>query len=241
MRRSFAFSHRRVNNYGMPNYWLAVGLIVLDLFLIIRRYRAAVPLGVVRPSRALIIVASAMIMCGMPCAVLAQSADITLPGDSTATTPPAANPVAIAQVKNGIEVHADEVKAAIRLGKAVVPAGGTVAVTAHFAVAPGWHIYGAPLPPGEDLTPTTLSFGQELTSNQSLTMPPPAQMRFEALGETLPVYTGDFTLAGRLQLKPNLKPGPQTLGGELRFQECNDALCKMPRTIQFTIPLQISG
>jgi DsbC/DsbD-like thiol-disulfide interchange protein len=225
----------------MRNHWFAVCLILVDLVVIIRRYRHGSGLGVVRPSRALMILASAVILCGMPWPVLAQSGGITLPNDSAAAAPPAANSVAIAPVKNGIDVHADEVKAAIRLDKAVAPAGGTVEVTAQFAVAPGWHLYGAPLPPGEDLTPTSLSFGQELTASQSLTMPPPAQMRFEALGETLPVYTGDFTSAARLQLKPDLKPGPQTLSGELRFQECNDALCKMPRTVQFAIPLQISG
>jgi DsbC/DsbD-like thiol-disulfide interchange protein len=191
-------------------------------------------------SRAILILASALLLAAIPPGrAHAQSAGLALPDDSA--TAPAASAVAVVPVQNGVEVHADQVKAAIRLASVSVPAGGKVAITAHFAIAPGWHIYGAPLPAGEDLTPTSLSFGKELAAHQSVTMPPPAPLHFEALGETLPVYQGDFTSSAELQLKPDLKPGPQTLSGTLRFQECNDSLCKMPRTVEFTLPLQISG
>jgi DsbC/DsbD-like thiol-disulfide interchange protein len=191
-------------------------------------------------SRLILIFTSAVFLGAMtPCIAHAQSGGLTLPDDSG--TAAAANAVAIVPVKDGIDLQADQVKAAIRLASASVPAGGKVAITTHFAVAPGWHIYGAPLPAGEDLTPTSLSFAKDLAAHQSVTMPPPTPLRFEALGETLPVYQGDFTSSAELQLKPDLKPGPQTISGTLRFQECNDSLCKMPRTVEFTLPLQISG
>jgi DsbC/DsbD-like thiol-disulfide interchange protein len=192
--------------------------------------------------RAIMLLAPAIIMTAtmLPCLVRAQSDSLALPDDSTAAPPPS-NAVEIVAAKDGIDLRADEVRAAIRLSSPSAPPGGTVALTAHFAVAPGWHIYGAPLPPGEDLTPTSLSFGPDLAARQSVKMPPPTPLHFAALGETLPVYQGDFTSSAELQLKPDLKPGPQTITGTLRFQECNDSLCKMPRTVNFTLPLQISG
>jgi hypothetical protein len=191
--------------------------------------------------RALMLLAPAIVlMLAQPRWLRAQSEGLALPDDSAAAPPPS-NAVAIVAVKDGIDLRADEVKAAIRLSSPSASAGGTVALTAHFAVAPGWHIYGAPLPAGEDLTPTSLSFGPELAARQSVKMPLPTPLHFAALGETLPVYQGDFTSSVELQLKPGLKPGPQTITGTLRFQECNDSLCKMPRTVNFTLPLQISG
>ena len=177
---------------------------------------------------------------GLPSSLRAQADSVALPDDS-ATAPPASNTVAIVPVKDGVDLRADDLKAAIRIASPSAPVGGKVAITAHFAVAPGWHVYGAPLPPGEDLTPTSLSFGGDVTAHQSVTMPPPTPLHFDALGETLPVYQGDFTSSAELQLKRDLKPGPQTISGTLRFQECNNSLCKMPRTVEFTLPLQISS
>jgi hypothetical protein len=191
--------------------------------------------------RAVMLLGAALILgMTLPSSLRAQSGGLALPDDSGGA-PAAANAVAIVPVKDGVDLHADDLKAAIRLASPSAAAGGKVALTAQFAVAPGWHVYGAPLPPGEDLTPTSLSFGSELAAQQSVTMPPPTPMHFEALGETLPVYQGDFTSSAELQLKPDLKPGPQNITGRLRFQECNNSLCKMPRTVDFTLPLQISG
>jgi hypothetical protein len=188
----------------------------------------------------MLLMAALMLSMTLPSSIRAQAGSLALPDDSGAA-PAANNAVAIVPVKDGVDLRADDLKAAIRLASPSAPAGGKVALTAHFAVAPGWHIYGAPLPPGEDLTPTTLSFGEDVAAHQSVTMPPPVPLHFEALGETLPVYQGDFTSSAELQLKPDLEPGPQTISGTLRFQECNNSLCKMPRTVEFTLPLQISG
>lgn len=186
------------------------------------------------------IVAAAICAIAMPAEGFAQTGDMVLPADS-ATPPPSSGAVQIRPANGGVDVKADDVTAAIRLAHATVPPGGKLAIAVHFTVAPGWHIYGAPLPPGEDLTPTSIGFDDQLAARQSIVMPKPIPLRFEALGETLPVYEGDFSAAGQLQLKPDLKPGPQTLTGTLHFQECNDSMCKMPRAVQFNLPLQIAG
>ncbi|MGH8337910.1 MAG: hypothetical protein ACRETL_14060, partial [Gammaproteobacteria bacterium] len=82
-------------------------------------------------------------------------------------------------------MKADDVQAAIRIANpAQVRPGGKVDVTVHFAVAPGWHIYGAPLPAGEDLTPTTLNFNGPAATSYFSKIDPPTPMRFDALGET---------------------------------------------------------
>ncbi|HTT76029.1 MAG TPA: protein-disulfide reductase DsbD domain-containing protein [Candidatus Binataceae bacterium] len=175
----------------------------------------------------------------LPTPLYAQSTPIALPDDSAVQ--PSAKAVETTPVKNGIDVHAEDVQAAIRItNPAHLRSGGVVNVTIDFTVAPGWHIYGAPLPSGEDLTPTTVSFEGPAAASYSAKMAAPTMMHFDALGETLPVYQGNFDASGQISLVHGLKPGPQLLAGSLSFQECNNALCKMPRKVSFNLPVNIT-
>jgi DsbC/DsbD-like thiol-disulfide interchange protein len=168
----------------------------------------------------------------------AQSDTISLPDDSGA---PAADAIRTVPAKDGIDLKVGDVQAVFRVANSgQLRPGGKVDIMVHFAVAPGWHIYGAPLPAGEDLTPTSLSFDHTVAARESVSMPPPAEMRFAALGETLPVYQGNFSASAELQLTPAIKTGPQTLPGTLSFQECNNLLCKMPRQVPFSLPINVT-
>jgi DsbC/DsbD-like thiol-disulfide interchange protein len=117
--------------------------------------------------------------------------------------------------------------------------GQRVSVTVEFVVAPGWHVYGKPLP--EEYTPTTVTFDNELVSRQNLDFPTPATVKFEVLGESLRVYQDSFKAVGYILLRQKLLPGEQRLRGTVSFQECNDRLCKMPEQVRFDIPLRIGS
>lgn len=140
---------------------------------------------------------------------------------------------------NGVTVAADDVEAKIILSGSRAYSGNELGVAIDFTVAPGWHIYGQPLPEG--YTPTSVKFDDALISSQSLDMPKPTPVKFEVLNETLPVYQGNFRAKGRILLKQKLPPGDHKLAGTLEFQECNDSLCKMPRTARFEIPITIEA
>jgi DsbC/DsbD-like thiol-disulfide interchange protein len=175
----------------------------------------------------------------LPASLRAQSDTMSLPDDSGAA--PAADAVQTGSAKNGIDLKAGDVQAAIRVANPEqLRPGGKVDVAIHFVVAPGWHIYGAPLPAGEDITSTSLSFDSAIAAKQSISMPSATPMKFDALGETLPVYQGDFAASALVQLAPAIKPGPQALPGTLSFQECNNLLCKMPRQVPFSLPINIT-
>jgi DsbC/DsbD-like thiol-disulfide interchange protein len=134
-------------------------------------------------------------------------------------------------------VDGGELKARIALLQARALSGQRVGVIVEFAVAPGWHVYGKPLP--EEYTPTTVTFDNDLVARQNLDFPTPTPVKFELLGETLPVYQDRFRAAGYILLRQKLLPGEQRLDGTLSFQECNDNLCKMPQQVRFEIPLRI--
>lgn len=140
---------------------------------------------------------------------------------------------------NGATVTADDVEAKIMLSGARAYSGNELGVAIDFTVGPGWHIYGQPLPEG--YTPTSVKFDDALISAQQITFPKPMPVKFELLGETLPVYQGNFKAMGTLRLKQKLPPGDHALGGTLEFQECNDSLCKMPSKARFEIPIKIEA
>ena|SRR5437899_2396527 len=135
-------------------------------------------------------------------------------------------------------VKAEDVTAEVVLSDAQTSAGGQLGVKVAFEVAPGWHIYGEPLPP--EFTTTKIKFDDQLLRDQSLKFPAPTPVKFEALGETYPVYHGKFNATGKVGLKPKLAPGDYKLAGTLEFQECNDSMCKLPQSVHFELPLTIA-
>ena len=134
-------------------------------------------------------------------------------------------------------IRADEVEAHLQVSANKAFAGQELGVVAAFSVKPPWHVYGEPLPP--NYTATALRFDDATAARQSLTFPKPQPVKIASLGEVLPVYTGSFRAAGTLVLKGNLKAGDRQLGGKLSFQECNSEICKLPRTVDFTLPVTI--
>jgi len=134
-------------------------------------------------------------------------------------------------------VKTEDVTAEVILSDAHSYSGQQLGIAADFTVAPGWHIYGKPLPP--TYTPAEVIFDGDLITSQELVFPKAAPVEFKLLRETLPVYTGKFRAAGRILLKQKLPPGDHKLAGTVQFQECSESECKIPRKLRFVLPLRI--
>ncbi|MGH7917157.1 MAG: protein-disulfide reductase DsbD domain-containing protein [Candidatus Binataceae bacterium] len=146
-------------------------------------------------------------------------------------------PARAATKASAVTVKSGDVRATITMPIATASAGQRLPLSVEFAIAPGWHIYGRPLP--QDYQPTTIKFDETLVAAQSLRFPKPKPVDFKTLGQTLPVYEGDFSVPGVVVLKRNLTAGAHQLTGKLSFQECNDMECKMPRTVSFALPITV--
>ncbi len=148
------------------------------------------------------------------------------------------------------EIRTEELAAEVTLSSERAFTGQELAVVVKFSLKSGWHIYGQPLP--AQYTATSVTFDDELLAAQELEFPPARPMALKALGETLPVYEGEFRAQGRLRLRWSppaeirsfglgepIDPGERKLTGTLRFQACNDEVCTAPRAVRFEIPLRI--
>ncbi|MGH9638956.1 MAG: protein-disulfide reductase DsbD domain-containing protein [Candidatus Acidiferrales bacterium] len=116
-------------------------------------------------------------------------------------------------------------------------AGQDVGFFARFALEPGWHVYGTPLP--ENYTFASVTFEDPKIVRQSFELPPATPIRFADLGETLPVFSGSFQGLGSLLLKYPLDEGKVSLSGHVRFQQCSDTTCEPPETLAFELPLML--
>lgn len=138
---------------------------------------------------------------------------------------------------NSVTVKAEDVKAKVTVSDERSYSGHRLGLTVAFEIGSGWHIYGAPLPP--EFTVTQVKFRDDLVQSQSLKFPSPTPLKFEALGQALPVYHGSFSAVGDILLKQQLPPGDYKLEGTIEFQECNDSECKIPQSVPFALPLKI--
>jgi len=138
-----------------------------------------------------------------------------------------------------LTIAAEDVQATIVLSDNRGSGGQRLGTAVDFKVAPGWHIYGEPLP--ADYTPTSVKFDDALVANQSLTFPKPKPVKFDLLDEVLPVYEGNFKARGYILLKQKLPMGQQKLAGTINFQECNDNICKVPQSIHFEMPITLDA
>jgi hypothetical protein len=141
--------------------------------------------------------------------------------------------------KAAVVVDAGDVSATISLSSARAAPGQELGVAVDIKIAPGWHIYGTPLP--ENYVATRVNFDGEIAATQSLTFPAPVPMEFKALRETLPVYEGSIRAKGTVLISRRLKPGDHKLSGKLKFQECSDTSCKIPQQVAFEIPIEVEA
>ena len=136
-------------------------------------------------------------------------------------------------------VRGGDVWAMIKPDVAQAAPGQDIKVSADFIIASGWHIYGKPI--STDYVTTNITFDKEMVAQQSIDFPKPEMMRFEALGETLPVYKDKVHAGGDVKLRPDLKPGDYKLSGKVEFQECSDTICKIPQSLPFAIPITVAS
>jgi hypothetical protein len=140
---------------------------------------------------------------------------------------------------NAVSIAEDDLRVMIALTADRTVSGRELGIAADFSLAPGWHVYGQPLP--SNYTPTAIEFDGDLVASQTLEFPIAEKVEFANLGETLPVYHGNFRAKGKILVRSGLKPGDYLLKGKLKFQECSEDICKIPQSVAFEIPLRIEA
>jgi DsbC/DsbD-like thiol-disulfide interchange protein len=117
--------------------------------------------------------------------------------------------------------------------------GATSKATITVAVQPGYHI-NSNRPNSEYLIPTSLSLdspaGFEL---ERVAWPAPHDRKLTFSAEPISLFEGKFPVALYLKPKPGVK-GDQTVTAKLRYQACNDQLCRPPTTATVAFKVDVA-
>jgi AhpC/TSA family protein len=152
-----------------------------------------------------------------------------------------------------VEIKAGVLSATVSLSTDRCFPGQELGLALDVHVNAGWHIYGKPLPANYQALDLILE--GPLIDEQLLELPAAQPLLLQALGETLPVYGGNFKAHGKVGIKwsppmpapfllalgKTIEPGAYEIAGTLRFQACSDEVCEPPQAIKFTLPLTIAA
>jgi uncharacterized protein YyaL (SSP411 family) len=102
-----------------------------------------------------------------------------------------------------------------------------------------WHIYANP-PSSPECIPTALDVTSDVGLHEvSVQYPQPKGYRPEGAHESIAVYTDRGRIRVNAKLESNARTGPAEIQLALRYQACNDERCLAPKTIRFSLPIEV--
>ena len=125
--------------------------------------------------------------------------------------------------------------------KTTLQVGESAEVVVSVQMEPGWHVNGHE--PGLDfLIPTKLDF--ELPDGihvDEVIYPEPVLRRLKFAGDReLKVYEGSFTIRATLSYESS-SAAPTALAALLRYQACNDTICKRPAMLRVPLGIRVAA
>lgn len=122
----------------------------------------------------------------------------------------------------------------------VVKRGGSASVKIRITIRPGFHC-NTNTPSDEYLIPLKLTFAPGgVIESTGVTYPKGKDEKYDFSPKPLNVYSGEFEVTASFKAAADAKKGPANVVGKLRFQACNDRMCLAPKTLDVTIPVQVT-
>jgi uncharacterized protein YyaL (SSP411 family) len=141
------------------------------------------------------------------------------------------------------EIVSATIRASFEHQAAQVP-GGEFDVIVTIAIKPGWHIYANPTGVAE-LNPTTLEL--DPGSRKTVTMKQPAfpdgvrKVLASSGKEMVSLFENDVQIRAACVVSKDAKPGPVVLKFRLKYQACNDSLCRAQQTLEVPLALSVAN
>lgn len=117
--------------------------------------------------------------------------------------------------------------------------GETVLVKLAAKIDDGFHV-NSDKPNDPYLIPLKLTWSEGALEKPSLKYPKPETAKLAFSPKPVTVYTGTFNIDTQFKVASNAKSGSTSVAGKLRFQACNDHECLIPRTLDVTIPIEVT-
>jgi len=127
----------------------------------------------------------------------------------------------------------------LNVQKLVIKAGKHEKIRVDVKIKDGFHIQANKLQ-NEFLIPTTLKIvaHNNLKTGKQF-FPPVKRFRLQGTSDSLDVFDGSFEISIPVKASKNIKEGNYNLQAEFRYQACDERICFFPKTIEFSIPVQV--
>ncbi|MCU7550487.1 protein-disulfide reductase DsbD family protein [Chitinophagaceae bacterium LB-8] len=137
----------------------------------------------------------------------------------------------------GHQTVSDIVK--VKVPEAIVYAGKRSLIKVELEVKNGYHIQ-ANKTKDEFIIPTTLEIKTYEGIRVERTVFPPAnKFQLEGTNTYLDVYDGVFSIIITVQTNRNIQRQRHVLQAKLNYQACDNQRCLMPKTIEFSIQVEV--
>jgi thiol:disulfide interchange protein DsbD len=126
------------------------------------------------------------------------------------------------------------------LHKVVVPATGTADAAVSIHLTDGYHV-NSNTPSDDYFIPLRLTWNAGPVEAVSVTFPKPQMEKLAFSEKPVSIFTGTFEVMTKFKAAAGAAPGLNVVTGKLRFQACNDRMCLPPKTIDLSLPVEVSA
>lgn len=119
--------------------------------------------------------------------------------------------------------------------------GAQATAKIEFAIAPGYHVQ-SDHPNSPFLIPTTLRFDPAQGPRvAAIHWPRAEQLKFSFSPTPLAVFSGNLPVAVDLRAPARATAGAYVVKGTLRYQACNDTVCRPPASLPVVLKIRVSA
>jgi DsbC/DsbD-like thiol-disulfide interchange protein len=120
--------------------------------------------------------------------------------------------------------------------------GSKLALVVQGTVLDGWHVYSLKQAP-DGPTPLLVNLAANAVAGAdgAVKESTPEKIHDAAFGLDTQFFAHPFTVTVPVKLKANLKPGPQAIPLNVRFQTCSGGTCQPPKTVRLSAAIDVQA
>ncbi|MEQ1885852.1 MAG: protein-disulfide reductase DsbD domain-containing protein [Bryobacteraceae bacterium] len=123
--------------------------------------------------------------------------------------------------------------------RAKVKLGGTGDGVVALQLRDGYHV-NSNAPADQYLIPLKLTWTPGQVEAASVDFPKPQSVKLGFSEKPVLIFSNAFQIVTHFKTTASATPGLTLATGKLRYQACNDKMCLAPKTVDVTIPVEIS-
>ena len=125
------------------------------------------------------------------------------------------------------------------LRKIAVPVAGSADASVAVQLCEGYHV-NSNTPSDAYFIPLRLTWNPGPLEAVSVVFPKPQMEKLAFSDKPVSIFTGNFEVVTKFKAAAGAALGQNVVTGKLRYQACNDRMCLPPRTLDLSLPVEVT-